>query len=134
MYKSSVMPAGSVVKNWKTNRSKIMRNANATTGMNEYCTNALNHDQKSQSSFGTMKNGTKIGPSNEQTALAISPKATIASDSTLAIVTAISSNQYRRFARIDQASGWTKCCHNSSKCSNVISSDRASRTLAKLCV
>ncbi len=73
--------------------------------------NALNHDQNSQSSFGTMKNGTKIGPSSAQTALAISPKATIASEMTFASVTTISSSQYSRFARIDQASGWTKCCH-----------------------
>ena len=42
--------------------------------------NAFNHDQNSQSSFGTMKNGTKIGPSRAQTALAIRPKATMASE------------------------------------------------------
>ena len=47
----------------------------ATTGMNEYWMNALNQPQNSQSSFGTMKNGTKIGPSSAQTALAIRPKA-----------------------------------------------------------
>ena len=60
------------------NRSNTIRNANAMTGINEYWMNALNQDQNSQSSFGTMKNGTKIGPTNAHTALAISPKATIA--------------------------------------------------------
>ena len=55
--------------------------------------NALNHDQNSKSSFGTMKNGTKIGPSSAHTALAISPKATTASETTFASVTTISSSQ-----------------------------------------
>ena len=36
--------------------------------------------QKSHSSLGTMKNGTKIGPRSPHTALAISPKAMTASD------------------------------------------------------
>src|SRR5258705_12789207 len=97
------------------NRSKIIRNANATTGIKEYCTNALNHDQNSQSSFGTMKNGTKIGPTSAQTALAINPNATTARDRTFVSVTTIRSSQYRRLARIDQASGWTKGCQSSSR-------------------
>src|SRR5687768_13074802 len=105
------------------NRSKIIRKANATTGMNEYWMNALNQDQNSQSSFGTMKNGTKIGPSRAHTALAIRPKATMASDSTLAIVTTINRSQYTRLARIDQASGWTKCAHSESRCSKISSSE-----------
>ena len=66
---------GSVVTYRKTNCSKIIRNAIATTGMNEYWMNDFSQPQNSQSSFGTMKNGTKIGPSSPQTALAISPKA-----------------------------------------------------------
>ena len=37
--------------------------------------NDLNQPQNSQSSFGTMKNGTKIGPRRPQTALAMSPNA-----------------------------------------------------------
>src|SRR5436189_90535 len=97
------------------NRSKIMRNASAMTGINEYWTKALNHDQKSQSSLGTMKNGTKIGPTSPQTALAIKPKATTANEMTFAKVTTISRSQYKRFARIAHASGWIKCCHRSSK-------------------
>ena len=52
----------------------------ATTGMNEYWMNDLSQPQNSQSSFGTMKNGTKIGPSRPQTALAIRPNAITASD------------------------------------------------------
>src|SRR5262249_53806034 len=112
MYWSSVMPCGSVVRYWKMNRSKIIRKARAITGMNEYWMNALNHDQKSQSSFGTMKNGTKIGPTSAQTALAINPNATTASDSIFASVMTIRSSQYKRFARIDHASGWTNCCHS----------------------
>src|SRR6266849_6197640 len=97
------------------NRSKIMRNAKAITGMNEYCTNALNHDQNNQSSFGTMKKGTKIGPTSVHTALAIKPNATTASEMTFAIVTKIRRSQYKRLARIDQASGWMKCCQRSSR-------------------
>src|SRR5205807_7332140 len=115
------------------NCSKSIRNAKATTGTNEYWTNALNQDQNSQSSFGTMKNGTKIGPTNAHTALAISPKATIASETTLARVTMIKRSQYSRFARIDQASGCTKWFHSSSRWSNIISSDRASRMFANSC-
>src|SRR5258706_15689789 len=95
--------------------------------------NALNHDQNKKSSFGTMKNGTKIGPTSAHTALAMSPNATTASDTTFANVTKIKRSQYSKFARIDQASGWTKRCHNSSRWSNVSSSDRASKILAKLC-
>src|SRR2546422_2877345 len=104
MYWSSVIPGGRVVRYWYTKRSKIIRNANAMTGINEYCMNALNHDQNSQSSFGTMKKGTKIGPTSAQTALAIKPKATTASETTFARVTTIRSSQYRRLARIDHAS------------------------------
>src|SRR5688572_11138646 len=92
-YRSSVIPGGSVVRYWKMKRSKIIRNANATTGTNEYWMNALNQDQNSQSSFGTMKNGTKIGPSSAHTALAMRPNATTASDIAFASVTTISSNQ-----------------------------------------
>src|ERR1700733_2930850 len=97
------------------NRSKIIRNANAITGMNEYCINAFNHDQKSQSSFGTMKNGTKIGPTKVQTALAIKPNATTASEMTFASVTTIRSSQYSKLARIAHASGWTKSCQSWSR-------------------
>src|SRR5687768_16305604 len=115
------------------NRSKIIRNANATTGMNEYWTNDLNHDQNSQSIFGTIKKGTKMGPSSAHTALAMSPNATIASEITLAMVTKIRSSQYRRFARIDHASGWTKWPHKLSRWSNTSSRDRASRMFANMC-
>ena len=59
-----------------------------------------------------MKNGTKIGPTSAQTALAINPNATTASDRTFASVMTISSSQYSRFARIDHASGWTNCCQS----------------------
>src|SRR5581483_10315592 len=134
MYRSSVIPGGNVVKYWKMNRSKIIKKASATTGRNEYWRNALNHDQNNQSSFGTIRNGTKIGPSNAHTALAIRPNATIASERTLAMVTAINNNQYRRFARIAHVSGWMKCCDSSSRWSNVSSSERASSMFAKLCV
>src|SRR6476619_5583024 len=79
-YSAEVIVGGSVVTYLKTNRSKIIRNAIATTGMNEYWINDLSHPQNSQSSFGTMKNGTKIGPSRPQTALAIRPNAITASD------------------------------------------------------
>ena len=51
------------------------KNAMATTGMNEYWMKAFSQLQNSQSSFGTMRNGTKIGPSRPQTALAIRPNA-----------------------------------------------------------
>src|SRR5262245_1882983 len=105
MYRSSVIPGGSVVKYWKMNRSKTIRNAKAMTGTNEYWMNALNHDQNSQSSFGTMKKGTKIGPTSAQTALALRPNATTGSDTTFPSVTTISRSQYRRLARIDHASG-----------------------------
>src|SRR3954451_5852027 len=97
------------------NRSNTMRNASAITGRNEYWMKALNQDKNSQSSFGTMKNGTKMGPTSAQTALAISPNATTAKATTLASVTTISSSQYSKFARIAQASGWTKCCQSSSR-------------------
>ena len=43
--------------------------------------------------IATMKNGTKIGPTSAHTALAIKPKATTASDTTLASVTTINSSQ-----------------------------------------
>src|SRR5437762_9062862 len=101
--------------------------------MNEYCMNALNQDQNNQSRVGTMKNGTKIGPTSAQTALAIRPKATTAIDSTLASVMTSSSDQYRRLARIDHASGCTKACHNWSRWSKTSSNDRASRMLANSC-
>src|SRR5438477_11534892 len=133
MYKSSVIPGGIVVKYWKRNRSKIMRNAKAITGMNEYWMNALNQDQNRKSSFGTMKNGTKIGPTSAHTALAIKPNATTARAATFASVTRISSSQYIKFARIDHASGCRKCCQSSSKCANVNSNDRASRTFENSC-
>ena len=68
----------------KTNRSKTIRNAMATTGMNAYWTKALSQPQNSQSSFGTMKNGTKSGPTSAHTALAIRPKAMTAIDTALA--------------------------------------------------
>jgi len=42
--------------------------------------NERSHPQNNQSSFGTMKNGTNIGPSSPQTALAMRPKAMTASD------------------------------------------------------
>src|SRR2546430_14906507 len=87
MYWSSVMPGGNVVTNWKTKRSNTIRNAKAITGINEYCMNALNHDQNRKWSFGTMKNGTKIGPTRAHKALAMSPNATTASDTTFASVT-----------------------------------------------
>src|SRR5436309_6410379 len=101
------MPGGSVVRYSMTNRSKTIRNASATTGMNEYWMNALSHDQNRKSSFGTMKNGTKIGPSRAHTALAMSPKAMIASEMTLASVITMRSSQYSRLASRDHASGWT---------------------------
>src|SRR3989454_9380591 len=88
-YSADVMVGGSVVTYRNTNRSKIIRNAIATTGINEYWMNAFSQPQNSQSSFGTMKNGTKIGPSKPQTALAISPNAITASDK--AFASAISS-------------------------------------------
>src|SRR6266566_5436283 len=106
MYKSSVIPGGIVVRNWKRNRSKIIKNASAITGMNEYWMNALNQDQNRKSSLGTMKNGTKIGPTRAHTALANNTNGTTASETTFASVTTISSSQYIRLARIDQASGW----------------------------
>src|SRR4029450_9247771 len=95
-YSAEVIVGGSVVTYRKTNRSKIIRNAMATTGMNEYWMNALSQPQKSQSSFGTMKNGTKIGPSKPHTALAISPKAMTASDSALASAMSSRTVQYIR--------------------------------------
>src|SRR5262245_61779851 len=92
--------------------------------------NALNHDQNRKSSFGTMKNGTKIGPTSAHTALATNPNATTASDTTLASVMTINSSQYIKFAKIDQASGWTNFCQSSSRWSNVSSNDRESRMFA----
>ena len=50
----------------------------------------LSQPQNSQSSFGTMKNGTKIGPRSVQTAVAMRPNATTPSESALA--NAMSSN------------------------------------------
>src|SRR2546428_2916358 len=83
-YSADVMVGGSVVTYRNTNRSKIIRNAIATTGINEYWMNAFSQPQNSQSSFGTMKNGTKMGPSKPHTALAMSPKAMTASESAFA--------------------------------------------------
>src|SRR6202035_4894868 len=114
-------------------RSNTIRNANAMTGMNEYCINALNHDQNSQSSFGTMKKGTKIGPTRVHTALAIKPNATTASEMTFASVTTIRSSQYSRLARMAHASGWTKSCQSWSRWSNTSSSDVASKMFANAC-
>src|SRR6185295_13247703 len=99
-YSAEVIVGGSVVTYRKTNRSKIIRNAMATTGMNEYWMNAFSQPQNSQSSFGT-----KIGPSRPHTALAISPNAITASDSAFARAMSNRTVQYMRFARIDQASG-----------------------------
>src|SRR4051812_10511767 len=79
-----VIVGGNVVTYRKTNLSKIIRNAIATTGMNEYWMKDLSQPQNSQSSFGTMKNGTKIGPSRPHTALAMRPKAITARDSAFA--------------------------------------------------
>src|SRR5262245_58019825 len=109
------MPGGRVVTYLKMNCSKTIRNAMATTGMNEYWTNDLSQPQKSQSSFGTMKNGTKIGPSSPHTALAIRPNEMTASE--IALATAISRRtvQYIKFARIDQGSGCRKWSPSSSK-------------------
>src|SRR2546425_6784876 len=50
-YSADVMVGGNVVTYRNTNRSKIIRNAMATTGMNEYWMNAFSQPQKSQSSF-----------------------------------------------------------------------------------
>src|SRR5919106_1555297 len=102
------MPCGSVVTYRKMNCSKIIRNAMATTGMNEYCTNDLNQPQNSQSSLGTMKNGTKIGPRSPHTALAMRPNAMTASEIALATAMRRSTAQYIRLARIDQGSGCRK--------------------------
>src|SRR5581483_2614532 len=99
------MPYGNVVRYAYMNRSKIMKNAYVTTWMKAYCTNALNHDQNSQSNFGTMKNGTNKGPSKPHTAVAIRPKATTPKETIFAMQTAMSSTQYKRFAKIAQASG-----------------------------
>src|SRR2546425_285814 len=88
-YSADVIVGGKVVTYLYTNCSKIMRNAIAITGMNEYWMNDLSQLQNSQSSFGTMKNGTKIGPTNPQTALAIKPNEITASER--AFATAISS-------------------------------------------
>jgi hypothetical protein len=55
--------------------------------MNEYWMNALNHPQNSQSSFGTMKNGTNSGPRRAHTALAIRPKAITAIETAFAKAT-----------------------------------------------
>src|ERR1022692_1996955 len=68
---SSPRPGGSVVKKPVRKRSKTKMNALAMTNMNEYWMNALSQPQKSHSSWGTMKNGTKSGPTKAQMALAI---------------------------------------------------------------
>ena len=80
-----------------------------------------------------LKKGTKIGPTSAQTALAISPNATIARETTFASVTTINKSQYSKLARIDHVSGWIKWPHNVSRCSKTSSNDRASRMLAKRC-
>ena len=92
-YSACVMVGGSVVTYLNTNCSKTIRKAIATTGMNEYWMKDFSQPQKSQSSCLTMKNGTKIGPSSAQTALAISPKAMTASDSAYATATSSSTVQ-----------------------------------------
>src|SRR3954469_11245402 len=107
-YSACVIVGGKVVTNRNTNCSNTIRNAIATTGMNEYWMKDFSQPQKSQSSCRTMKNGTKIGPRRAQTALAMSPKAITARDSAFAIATSSSTVQYSRFARIDQASGCMK--------------------------
>src|SRR5689334_8419689 len=86
-YSADVMVAGTVVTYRKMNCSKIIRNAIATTGTNEYWMNAFSQPQNRKSSFGTMKNGTKIGPSKAQTALAIRPNAITARESAFARAT-----------------------------------------------
>src|SRR5882762_10437015 len=83
-YSADVIVGGKVVTYRYTNCSKIIRNAIATTGMNEYWMNDLSQPQNSQSSFGTIKNGTKIGPSRPHTALAMRPNAITASDNAFA--------------------------------------------------
>ena len=75
------------------------------TSMNEYWMNAFSQPQNSHSSVGTMKNGTKSGPTRPQTALAIMLKETTNSSANCARPMTISISQYSRFARIDQASG-----------------------------
>ena len=61
--------------------------------------NAFSQPQKSHSSFGTMKNGMKIGPTRTQTAVAIKPKA---------ITTmAIPGCDYGRETRRAQCANWT---------------------------
>ena len=50
--------------------------------------NAFSQPQNRKSSFGTMKKGTKIGPTRAQTALAMRPKEITESDN--AFATAIS--------------------------------------------
>src|SRR5829696_6846055 len=107
-YSAWVIVGGSVVTYRKMNCSNTIRKAMATTGMNEYWMNDFSQPQNSQSSLGTMKNGTKIGPSNAQTAEAMRPKAITANDRAFATATSNSTVQYRRFARIDQASGCMK--------------------------
>ena len=59
---SSRSPGGSVCRYRLRNCSKTKMNAFAITSMNEYWMNALSQPQKSHSSVGTMKNGTKSGP------------------------------------------------------------------------
>ena len=86
-YSADVIVGGSVVTYRNTNCSKIIRNAIATTGMNEYWMNDFSQPQNSHSSFGTTKNGTKIGPSRPHTALAIRPKAITANDRAFASAT-----------------------------------------------
>src|SRR6267142_5112775 len=98
------------------NCSKIIKNATATTGMKEYWMNDFNQPQNNQSSFGTMKNGTKIGPSSAHTAEAIRPNEITARDNPFATATSSSTVQYMRLARIDQASGCMKWSDRSSRC------------------
>ena len=57
-YSACVIVGGSVVTNLKTNCSKTIRKAMATTGMNEYWMNALNQPQNNHQ-LRHDKNGTK---------------------------------------------------------------------------
>ena len=86
-YSAWVMVGGSVVTYRNTNCSNTIRNATATTGMKEYWMNDFSQPQKSQSNFGTMKNGTKIGPRSAHTADAMRPNAITARHSALATAT-----------------------------------------------
>src|SRR5688572_11711145 len=103
----------------------------ATTGMNEYCTNALSQFQNSHSQLGTMKNGIKSGPRSAQTALAIMPNETTKSSANCARAIRRSISQYRRFARIDQGSGCSSAFQSVVRLSCAFCTDRALRMDAR---